>query len=593
MRVATEIALTREEQAELTRLAQSKLSSARLVHRARIILLAAGGMQNKDIAAELTVGRVQISRWRERYLQFGIAGIERDLPRGAPSAAVSVARLVRMTTPSRPEAAAHWSTRKMAAALGISPASVSSHWQADGLKPHRVRDDSFERDARLVESLDDIEGLYVSPSSHALVLCCDQANPIQAPDRTQPAPTRKKERSITLSLDYLRHGSTTLFAALRALEGHTFFEIDEQRPHIAWLSFLGQIERQTARDKMLHVIVDNHGADNHPAVQKWLARHERIHVHTLSATEPWLQRMERFLSAITDKRLRQGVFQSASDLIAAIEEQLEQPNAHAKPFTWIRDARGRRRKTTRAVNDRMGSLENGTRPAGKARQKPMDSPKTRLSVEGESLRDDVTTLKRERILREAAKLFFEYGYLQTSVDAIAERLGATKPFVYYHFNSKADILVEICERSNRDALAAAESAMSAQGSPRVRLEQFLREFTDVVLKQHQLVAIYFREQISLPKDAADRINHMRKLIDSHLSSLLREGIDSGDFLIEDPRMGALVIAGMSSYAFAWYREQGRLDQKEVTNRIVKMALKLVSASPSHRPAYGVQSATGA
>jgi AcrR family transcriptional regulator len=187
----------------------------------------------------------------------------------------------------------------------------------------------------------------------------------------------------------------------------------------------------------------------------------------------------------------------------------------------------------------------------------------------------VITLKRDRILQEAARLFFERGYLQTSVEAIAERLGATKPFVYYHFQSKAEILVEICEQSNRDVLLAAESAMSAPGSPRDRFEQFLSDFTNVALLQHQHVAIYFREEISLPAQAAERIRQMRKSINMRLTALLNEGVASGEFQIEDTRICALVIAGMSSYAFAWYREDGRLDQQEVTQRIVKMALNLV------------------
>ncbi len=170
MRVAPEIVLTSEEHAELTKLVRSKLSSVRLAQRARIVLLAAEGMQNKEIAQQLGVGRVQVSRWRERYAQSRLAGIERDLPRGAPPAKVDVARLVELTTQTKPEAATHWSTRKMAAELGVSAASISRHWRANGLKPHVVRGFKVSRDPQFVEKLEDIVGLYMSPPEHALVL---------------------------------------------------------------------------------------------------------------------------------------------------------------------------------------------------------------------------------------------------------------------------------------------------------------------------------------------------------------------------------------------------------------------------------------
>lgn len=216
--------------------------------------------------------------------------------------------------------------------------------------------------------------------------------------------------------------------------------------------------------------------------------------------------------------------------------------------------------------------------AKEVRAERSDRSRSSDSTSGDTLWDDVSALKRERILQEAARLFFERGYQVTTVDAIAECLGATKPVVYHHFKSKMDILVEICERSTREALAATDNAVATRGSPRLRFELFVREFTAAALQQHQSVAIYFREEIHLPKYAADRINQMRKSISHRLRALLSEGISTGDFQINDPRMGALVIAGMSSYAFAWYRESGRLDPTEVTNHIVEMALKLVSAS---------------
>ena len=195
MRVAPEIVLISEEHIELTKLVRSKLSSVRLAQRARILLLAAEGMQNKAIAQQLGVGRVQVARWRERYAESRLAGIERDLPRGAPPAKVDVARLVELTTQTKPEAATHWSTRTMAAKLGVSAASVSRHWRANGLKPHVVRGFKVSRDPKFVEKLEDIVGLYMSPPEHALVLCCDEKSQVQALDRTQPGLPLKRGRA--------------------------------------------------------------------------------------------------------------------------------------------------------------------------------------------------------------------------------------------------------------------------------------------------------------------------------------------------------------------------------------------------------------
>ena len=231
MRVAPEIVLTSEEHTELTKLARSKLSSVRLAQRARIVLLAAEGMQNKAIAQQLGVGRVQVARWRERYAESRLAGIERDLPRGAPPAKVDVARLVELTTQTKPKAATHWSTRTMAAELGVSAASVSRHWRANGLKPHIVRGFKVSRDPQFVEKLEDIVGLYMSPPEHALVLCCDEKSQVQALDRTQPGLPLKKGRAETMTHDYKRNGTTTLFAALNVLDGQVIGQCQQRHTH--------------------------------------------------------------------------------------------------------------------------------------------------------------------------------------------------------------------------------------------------------------------------------------------------------------------------------------------------------------------------
>jgi TetR/AcrR family transcriptional regulator, cholesterol catabolism regulator len=202
--------------------------------------------------------------------------------------------------------------------------------------------------------------------------------------------------------------------------------------------------------------------------------------------------------------------------------------------------------------------------------------KRAVRVGEETLWDEVTTLKRDRILKEAAALFSERGYHGTTIDDIAERFGATKPFVYYHFNSKIDLLVELCERGTREALNAAERAISVEGSPKQRLDQFVRDFTAVALDNQQFVTIYFREEINLPELDAARINKMRKEIDHKLTKLLEDGVQSGDFKVDDPQMCCLVIAGMISYAFAWYRREGRLQLPEICDQMSRLVLNMVS-----------------
>lgn len=200
---------------------------------------------------------------------------------------------------------------------------------------------------------------------------------------------------------------------------------------------------------------------------------------------------------------------------------------------------------------------------------------TRISQE--SVKEEVAAFKRERILREAAKLFFERGYVQTSMDAIADSLGATKQYVYYHFSSKSDLIVEICERQVRDAVAATDRAMATEGSALSRLQLFIRDFTTSVLRDYQFVAIYFREQINLPPAASERIANMRRRLDRRLRTILAEGMNSGEFEIRDVNAMALLIAGMSSYAFAWYREGGRLDPQQVAELISEASTKMVIA----------------
>ena len=359
MRVAPVVVLSKEQEGELTKLARSNRTSVRLSQRARIVLLAAQGLQNKDMAEELGVGRVQVSRWRARFVQFGLEGIERDLPRGAPPTKVDVQRLVELTTQSKPEAATHWSTRKMGAVLSVSASTVMRHWQANGLKPHIVRGFKVSRDPLFVEKLEDIVGLYMSPPEHALVLCCDEKSQVQALDRTQPGLPMKKRRAQMMTHDYKRHGTTPLFAVLDVLDGQVIGQCQQRHTHAEWLKFLRQIDRQTPKDKTLHLIADNYATHKHPAVQQWLAKHPRFNMHFTPTSASWLNMVERFFRDLTTERLRRGVFTSVPELVSAIDEYVAHHNTDPKPFIWTKSARDILQKVIRA-NARLSSKQNGT-----------------------------------------------------------------------------------------------------------------------------------------------------------------------------------------------------------------------------------------
>jgi transposase len=357
MRVARTITLTAEERQNLTQLARSRTTSVRLARRAQVVLLAAQGLDNQSIAAQLNIGRVQVGRWRERYAEGGLAAIEQDLPRGGRPSTVDAAEIVRRTTQTLPAAATQWSTRTLARELGVSDTTVLRVWRAHGLKPHRVRGFKVSRDPKFVEKLEDIVGLYMSPPEHALVLCCDEKSQVQALDRTQPGLPLKKGRAATMTHDYKRNGTTTLFAALNVLDGQVIGQCQPRHTHAEWLKFLRQIDRETPKDKTLHLIADNYATHKHPAVQKWLNKHPRFHMHFTPTSASWLNMVERFFRDITTERLRRGVFTSVPELIAAIDDYIANHNTNPKPFIWTKSARDILQKVIRA-NSRLSSKQN-------------------------------------------------------------------------------------------------------------------------------------------------------------------------------------------------------------------------------------------
>ena len=357
MRVAPEIILSTKEKTRLEKLARSHTTSVRLARRAKIILLAATGLENQAIAAQLDAGRVQIGRWRQRYAEGGLAAIERDLPRGGRKPCTDHQRIIELTTQTTPAHATHWSTRSMAKVVGVSPATVSRVWRAHGLKPHRMQTFKVSRDPRFVEKLEDIVGLYLNPPEQALVLSCDEKSQVQALDRTQPGLPLKQGRAATMTHDYKRHGTTTLFAALNTLDGSVISRCESRHRHTEWLKFLRQINRETPKDKTLHLICDNYATHKHAKVKAWLEKHPRFHVHFTPTSASWLNMVERFFRDLTCDRLRRGVFHSVPDLIAAIEGHVASHNENPKPFIWTAEAKDILQKVMRA-NKRLSSKQN-------------------------------------------------------------------------------------------------------------------------------------------------------------------------------------------------------------------------------------------
>ncbi len=351
MRVAPSVVLSAEEEAKLRKLARGRSISVRLAQRSKIVLLAAAGLQNRQIATQLSIDRETVGRWRHRYAESGLAGIEKDAPRPGRRPSISPAKVrevVETTIHTTPKDATHWSTRTMADEIGISAASVRRIWKRHGLKPHLIRTFKLSSDPHFVEKLHDIVGLYLDPPEHALVLSVDEKSQIQALDRTQPGLPLKKGRCGTMTHDYKRHGTTTLFAALNTVDGTVIGTCMPRHRHQEWLKFLKLIDRKTPQDKDLHLIVDNYATHKQPAVKQWLAKHPRFHIHFTPTSSSWLNMVERFFRDLTQKKLRRGVFGSVADLVAAIEQHVEAHNVDPAPYIWTKSATDILAKVNRA-----------------------------------------------------------------------------------------------------------------------------------------------------------------------------------------------------------------------------------------------------
>lgn len=337
MRRAPAVELSSEDRRVLEGWSRGRRNSVRQSQRAKIVLMAASGLENQLIAERLGVSRPTVGLWRRRFAEGGLAAIEKDAPRGGrPSLERSelTQEIIRRTTQEAPAHATHWTTRSLAEELGTNQTLVHRVWKANGLKPHLVRTFKVSTDPRFEEKLLDVVGLYLDPPDHALVLCVDEKSQIQALDRTQPGLPLKKGRAGTMTHDYKRHGTTTLFAALNTLDGSVIASCEKRHRHQEWLRFLKQIDAATPKGLDLHLIADNYATHKHAKVKAWLKKHPRFHIHFTPTSSPWLNLVESFFAQLSSKRLRRGVFTSVAELTDAIYQFVDEHNNDPKPFVW-------------------------------------------------------------------------------------------------------------------------------------------------------------------------------------------------------------------------------------------------------------------
>ncbi|TWT40039.1 IS630 family transposase [Botrimarina hoheduenensis] len=351
MRVAIAIELTDEERARLVAYVRGATTPHRLVKRARVVLLAADGMVNKDIAAEVGMARGPVGRWRKRFAEQRLPGIEKDAPRPgnpSPDRAELTEKILEATTQTEPEHATHWSTRTLAEELGVSDTRVARVWRAHGLQPHRVKTFKVSNDPHFAEKVRDVVGLYLDPPQRAIVLSVDEKTQVQALDRTQKGLPIHPGKCGTRTHDYKRNGTTTLFAALNVAEGIVIDKCMKRHRHQEWIRFLKEIDARTPSELDLHLIADNYATHKHPAVLRWLKRHPRFHMHFIPTSSSWLNLVEWFFADLTTKRLRRGSFRNVPELVRPIGAYVEHHNDTTEGFEWTKTADSFLAKVARA-----------------------------------------------------------------------------------------------------------------------------------------------------------------------------------------------------------------------------------------------------
>ena len=345
----------------LNAIIKDRNSTRKAVWRAEIVLATADGHGTNEIMRRTGKSKPCVWRWQERYAAEGVDGLLRDKTRPSrvpplePDVKLTVLRKTASETPAN---ATHWSRALMAEVAGISPSSVGRIWREAGLKPHRVNTFKVSNDPHFEEKVVDVVGLYMNPPDKALVLCVDEKSQIHALDRTQPGLPMKKGRAQSMTHDYKRHGTTTLFAALDVKSGIVIGECRPRHRAKEFLSFLRKIDRTVQKHLELHLIMDNYGTHKTPEVKAWLAKHPRFHVHFIPTSSSWLNLVERFFAEITGKRIRRGIFKSVAELEAAIADYLDRHNASAKPYRWTKTAADILAKERRAL-DKLETIKSG------------------------------------------------------------------------------------------------------------------------------------------------------------------------------------------------------------------------------------------
>ena len=337
-----QVRLRRGDRRRLIRLVKKRTTPQRLAERAKIVLGSADGRSSSVICAQVGVTKPTVRQWLDRYEAGGIDALLEDRPRSGRPRTITAedeAEIVRMTLEEKPENATHWSCRLMAEAAGVHPTTVSRIWRAHGLQPHRIEYFKLSTDPQFVEKLRDVVGLYVDPPERAVVLAFDEKSQIQALDRTQPGLPLKKGRAGTMTHDYKRHGTTTLFAALDVATGEVLHECMPRHRHQEFLKFLRKIERSVPPELDIHVILDNYATHKHPTVKAWLERHPRVQFHFIPTSSSWLNLVERFFSELTTRQLKRLAVSSVPELIATIEAYIGRRNDNPTPFVWTASAK--------------------------------------------------------------------------------------------------------------------------------------------------------------------------------------------------------------------------------------------------------------
>lgn len=330
-----------EDRQKVLRLARGRNTAQKIVLRAKIVLKIIEGLKKKHIAEQLGTSRPTVNLWVKRYEKGGIEAILVDAPRPGRKPKTledKEKNIIEATLHSKPANATHWSVRQMAEAQDVSRMTVHRIWKKYNLKPHMIRTFKVSNDPKFVEKVRDIVGLYLNPPDKALVLCVDEKSQIQALDRTQPGLPIKKGRAGTMTHDYKRHGTTTLFAALNVLDGKVIGKCMPQHRQEEFLKFLKKINKETPKNLDLHLIVDNYGSHKTPQVKQWLSKHPRYKMHFTPTSASWLNMVERFFSELTNKRIRRGIFQSVKELETAVMDFVKKHNEEPKIFKWTKDA---------------------------------------------------------------------------------------------------------------------------------------------------------------------------------------------------------------------------------------------------------------